>query len=82
MFQLTWSSGAKWFSRGNLDFMEACRLVDVWDDARLEKLMVIVLTTDDDWISQTERSFRVFAAKSAWADERLCAWEKANKVSA
>ncbi len=68
--------GARYHARPALDFPKACELVQTWtDDARLEKLAVIVLTTDDDWISRTDRGFGIFAAKATWADERLAAWE-------
>lgn len=50
------------------DALTVCRL---WDDDRIEKLARIVLTTDDDWISRTDRSFHVFAIKASWADDRL-----------
>lgn len=55
----------------SLEFNEALTLVETWDDARLEKLARIVLTTDDPWISGTDRSFRIFAMKASWADDRL-----------
>ena len=75
-------NGAKWFSRGNLDFIEAVRLVQVWDNARLEKLAVVFLKTDEDWISGTDRSFRIFALKASWCDDKLKQWETTHKVQA
>src|SRR6185503_248244 len=63
--------GAKHRARPNLDWSDACTLVPLWDDARLEKLAVIVLQTDDEWIAKTDRSFHIFALKAAWADDRL-----------
>lgn len=66
-----------------LDFQRACDLVTTWtDDARLEKLAVIVLTTDDTWIANTGRGFAIFAAKASWADDRLAAWEAAQTRTA
>lgn len=53
------------------EFQEAVALVRTWDDARLEKLARIVLTTDDDFISKTDRGFHIFALKASWADDRL-----------
>lgn len=72
--------GARYHNRMHLDFQKACDIVQTWpDDARLEKLAVLILTTDDDWISRTDRGFGIFAAKASWADDRLAAWEaKAN----
>ena len=68
--------GARYHSRIHLDFMKAQELVRTWtDDARLEKLAIIILDTDDEWISRTDRGFAIFAAKATWADDRLKAWE-------
>lgn len=62
-------------------FNDALSLVEQWDDARLEKLAALVLTTDDEWISRTDRGFKIFALKASWADDRLAAWEKAQATS-
>lgn len=74
--------GARHRARPNLDWTDACDLCRLWDDARLEKLAVLVLTTDDQWISGTDRSFKIFAIKASWADERLAAWEHEHGVVA
>lgn len=75
--------GARYHARPALDFPKACEVVQTWaDDARLEKLAVLVLTTDDDWIARTDRGFAVFAARASWADDRLRAWETEHGVSA
>jgi hypothetical protein len=64
-----------------LDVLHALALVRVWlDDTRLDKLAVIVLTTDDEWVSRTDRGFGVFASRASWADDRLTAWELAHQV--
>lgn len=66
----------------SLEFSDACSICDTWaDDARIEKLAVLVLTTDDAFIAGTDRSFRIFALKASWADDKLKAWEVANGVS-
>lgn len=57
--------------RNALEFQEACSLCGLWDDARLEKLARIVLTTDDPYVAGTDRSFKIFAMKASWADDRL-----------
>lgn len=62
-------------SRPTLDWEQACDLVRTWDDARLEKLAVIFLTTDDEWIARTDRGFRVFVSRASWCDDRLREWE-------
>lgn len=56
------------------DFPLAMAMVDKWSDEQLDELMELVLTTDDDWIGQTDRSFRIFETKSSWADDRLRAY--------
>ncbi len=58
-----------------IELNDAMVLVKQWDDARLEKLATLVLTSDDEWISRTDRGFKVFVKKASWADERLAAWE-------
>lgn len=75
--------GARYHNRMHLDFAKALELVRTWpDDARLEKLAVLVLTTDDDWIARTDRGFGVFAAKASWADKSLAAWEAEHGLQA
>lgn len=77
--------GAKYHSRPALDFQKAMGLVQTWDDdARLEKLAILVLTTDDEWVSGTDRGFGVFASRASWADGLLAEWEaeQARKVGA
>lgn len=74
--------GAKLFrSRPSLDWDEAGRLLEQWPFDRLEKLAVIVLTTDDKWIAGTDRSFRIFALKATWADDKLKQWEAEHGVT-
>jgi len=55
----------------SLEFQDALSLVQTWDDDRLAKLAQIVLTTDEEFIAKTDRSFRIFALKASWADDRL-----------
>lgn len=75
-------NGARLRLMGNsLEFQQACDLVKLWDDARLEKLAVLVLTTDNEWIARTDRSFKIFALKSTWADDALAVWEATRKAA-
>jgi hypothetical protein len=68
--------GALYRAQPHLDLDVACDICATWtDDVRLEKLAVLVLTTDDSWIASTDRSFRVFAKKATWADDKLRQWE-------
>lgn len=50
---------------------DAMTICELWDDERIEKLAQIVLTTDDEWVSKTDRSFKIFVARASWADDRL-----------
>lgn len=61
----------------SLAYDDALKICETWDDARIEKLAQVFLTTDDDWISNTDRSFRVFAARASWCDDRLTQAERA-----
>lgn len=75
--------GARWFRRQPaLDWQRAINLCRTWDDARLEKLAVVFLTTDDEWISNTDRGLAVFESKATWCDERLAQWESQQTRSA
>jgi len=75
--------GAKLRLIGNsLEFQDACSLCETWDDERLEKLAVLVLTGDDDFIEKTDRSFKIFVLKAQWAEDRLAAWEAERQVQA
>lgn len=71
--------GARWLRRGNpnLEWLDALKLCDQWSDDRLDKMAVIFLTTDDEWISNTDRGFKVFVSKASWCDDRLAQWEAA-----
>lgn len=50
---------------------DAISVVTLWDDARIEKLAAVFLTTDETWIAGTDRGFRLFASKATWCDDRL-----------
>ena len=67
--------GARCVIKPSLDWDRCCELCRTWDSARLEKLAAVFLTTDDDWISRTDRGFGVFASRASWCDDRLRAAE-------
>ena len=62
-----------------LEYQDALGICQTWDDDRIEKLATIFLTTDDTWISGTDRSFRLFAQKATWCDDRLTQWEASRR---
>lgn len=68
--------------QNSLTFQDAASLCQTWDDARLEKLAKIILTTDDPFISGTDRSFKIFTMKATWADDRLRQWEQEHDPAA
>lgn len=71
--------GARLRLLGNsLEFQDACSLCALWDDARLEKIARVILTTDEPFIAGTDRSFKIFTVRASWADDRLRAVEVAS----
>ena len=74
-------NGARYRPRPVLDWRDACELVRIWPDDRLEKLAKIVLTTDDPWVSETDRGFKIFAIKASWADDLLMAYAKEKGIT-
>lgn len=63
--------GARYVSRPALDFQEALQLCRVWDDARLEKLAVVFLTTDHEFAEKGSRTIAQFRSMASWCDGRL-----------
>ena len=72
--------GARLHIKPSLDWTRVCDLLQTWDVDRLEKLAVILLTTDDEWIAKTDRGIGVFVARASWCDDRLKAWEADHEV--
>lgn len=74
--------GARTLIKPPLDFQRALDICRTWpDDVRIEKMAVIFLTTDEEWIARTDRGFGVFASKVSWCDDRLRAWEAEHGVT-
>jgi hypothetical protein len=46
-----------------------------YSQERLEKLAVILLTTDDDWIATTDRGLSILLVKASWLDNILADYE-------
>ena len=63
--------GARYLSKPALDFQEAMQLCRTWDDARLEKLAVIFLTTDHEFAEKGSRTIAQFRSMASWCDGRL-----------
>jgi hypothetical protein len=63
--------GAKYLVRRQIDVPIVRRLLAVYDLQRLEKLAVILFTTDNEWISGTDRGIGILSTKAAWLDGLL-----------
>lgn len=64
--------GAHLHLRPALDFQKAKDICRTWaDDAHLEQLARVILTTDEPFIAQSDRGIGIFAARATWADDRL-----------
>lgn len=66
---------AKYLVRKSKDVPNVVRLLRLYDVGRLEKLTVVLLTTDDDWVSRTDRGIGILAAKASWLDDKLAEYE-------
>ena len=68
---------ARYFVRPQRDYQTAVELCRTWtDDARLDKIAAIFLTTDHKWASEGSRTIPQFAALASWCDGQLAEWEK------
>ncbi len=75
-------NGAHYHLKPSLDWTRVCDLLRTWDLDRLEKLAVVLLTSDEEWIAKTDRGIGVFASRASWCDDRLKAWETEHGVTA
>lgn len=70
---------ARYLVRPHKDYQTAVELCRTWpDDARLDKIAAIFLTTDNDFAVKGSRTIPQFAALASWCDSQLAAWEKQN----
>ena len=75
--------GARYLVRDDRDYHAAVPLCATWtDDARLDKLAAIFLTTDNDFAANGSRTIAQFAALASWCDSQLAQWEARHQVSA
>lgn len=64
------------------DYNSAVRLCETWtDDARLDKLAAIFLTTDNEFAVKGSRTLSQFAALASWCDGKLAEWEHRQGVA-
>lgn len=63
--------GARYVSKPALDFQEAMELCRVWDDARLEKIAIVFLTTDHEFAEKGSRTLAQFRSMASWCDGKI-----------
>ena len=63
--------GARYVSKPHVDFQEALELCRVWDDARLEQIATVFLTTDHQFAENGSRTIPQFRAMASWCDSKL-----------
>lgn len=73
-------NGATYFVRWDAHSAIVKRLLTAFPVDRLKKHAQILLTTDEDWTTGTDRGIEVLSAKINWLEERLCAWEVKRKA--
>lgn len=64
-------NGARYLVRPARDFHAAEALCQVWDDARLEKIAILFLTTGNQFAQSGSRTIPQLAALASWADGKL-----------
>jgi hypothetical protein len=67
--------GAKYLVRRQIDVPLVKRLLAVYDAPRLEMLATVLLTTDNEWVSTTDRGIGILSTKAAWLDGLLAEHE-------
>lgn len=63
--------GARYVGKPHFDFQEALELCRVFDDARLEKLATVFLTTDHQFAENGSRTMAQFRSMASWCDSKL-----------
>ena len=73
-------NGATYFVRWDAHGAIVKRLLTAFPVDRLKKHAQILLTTDEEWTTGTDRGVEILSAKINWLEERLCAWEAKRKA--
>jgi hypothetical protein len=68
-------NGATYFVKWEAHGAIVKRLLTAFPSDRLKKHAQILLTTDEDWTTTTDRGVEILSSKINWLEERLCAWE-------
>jgi len=64
-------NGAHYLVHPQKDFVEAGLLCQTWDDARLDRMATLWLTTDDPFAESGSRNLAQFRSRASWCDSRL-----------
>jgi hypothetical protein len=67
--------GARYFVTAEKHVPLVRKLLSVYGSERLEKLALVLLKTDDEWVQGTDRGIGILSIKASWLDERLAAYE-------
>ena len=68
--------GARYAVKPTRDYAASVTLCKTWtDDARLDKLATVFLTTDHKFAEEGSRTIPQFLAMASWCDSRLCEHE-------
>lgn len=73
--------GARYLVKPHRDYEASVGLCNTWDDARLDKLAAIFLTTDHQFAESGSRTIPQFAAMASWCDSKLTEWEQSRGVA-
>lgn len=74
-------NGARYMVRREKDIPLVKRLLMTYPAERLEKLAVILLTTDDEWVCATDRGIGILSVKAPWLDGLLADHEAKRRAS-
>ena len=78
-------NGARYFIKREKHVPLIRALLKTYQPERLEKLAIVLLMTDDDWVQGTDRGIEILSVKASWLDNRLSEYEAKHgpvKVSA
>jgi hypothetical protein len=67
--------GAKYFVARAKHVPLIRALLAAYGRERLEKLAMVLLNTDDEWVQTTDRGIGILSIKASWLEERLASYE-------
>jgi hypothetical protein len=67
--------GARYFVTSQKHVPLVRALLAAYGLPRLEKLAIVLLKTDDEWVQGTDRGIGILSTKASWLEERLASYE-------